>query len=279
LILFAGFISVSFAQKTPGVETNPKNYKVHFLESSYKRFYHPPKPMDTLVRPDVAVVQTLWRIIDINQVDNKMVFYGYSPKKLVDLFEIIKFGLLTGRINAFTNEKFSKAEHTALPLSEVRKRIFLAPDSVEERIYDADGNETVVKKLKEGELTSSDLQGYILKEDWYIDKHWGKTDRRITGICPVFYDKVTGHSQPLFWLYYNECRQLFSSFEAKNTYTDDRITFDELFFAKHFYSVIYKSSNVFDRNINSYKIGQDVYLETQKIITGLGNKDYDSFHE
>jgi gliding motility associated protien GldN len=166
-----------------------------------------------------------------------------------------------------------------MPLAEVRKKIILPPDSISESTFDADGNETVVKKLKQGEITSGDLQGYILKEDWYFDKHSGKSDRRIIGICPVYYDEKAGRSRPLFWIYYNECRQLFSSFEAKNAYTDERISFDELFMGKHFYSVIYKNSNVFGRDITTFKLGQDVQADSREINTGLGNKDYDSFHE
>ena len=277
--MFICFSHLSKSQKDSlaGVE-KPGEYKTHYLQKYYKRFYHPPKTFDTLIKPQDGVSQSLWRIIDINQTENKTIFYGNSKKQLVDLFEIIKFGLITGKIYAFRNETFSQYEKNMLSLSELKLMLIGKPDTITESIFDSDGNETKETRVEQNEISSFNLQGYILKEDWYLDKHFGKVEKRIIGMCPVVFDKKTNVSKPLFWVFYNECRQLFASFEAKNITPDVPISFDELFLKRNFYSVINKHSNVFNRNISSYKIGEDTYLENEAFNTKLNNKDFDFFN-
>jgi gliding motility associated protien GldN len=275
LFLFCrGFIFAQGGIETPG---DYKKKSSHYLDPYYRKFYITPKQIDTLIRPQGAVVHTLWRIIDINETSNKAIFFGNSNKKMVDFFEIIKYGLVTGKIHAFRNENFANFKKNIIPPSEVLSMFITEADTVVESIFDADGNETTEKKVQGGELSSFNLQGYVLKEDWFFDAHFAKTDKRIIGLCPVVIDKKTDQSKPLFWLYYNECRQLFASFEARTKQGEDRMSFDELFFSRNFSSVICKYSNIFDRNIVSFKVGQDVFLEHQLQTSRLANKDLDFF--
>lgn len=259
----------------------PGKYKPvsnHYLNKYYKRFYKAPKPYDTLVKPQGALTTSIWRIIDVNQGENKYIFYGNSKTQMVDLFEIIKFGLITGKINAFRNEEFSNYKKNIIPISELNNMLMGKPDTIVETFFDSDGIESTSKRVEQNEVSTANLEGFVLKEDWYMDKHFGKVDKRIIGLCPVVIDKQTNTSKPLFWLFYNECRQLFASFEAKNNTPDVRISFDELFLKRNFNSVISKHSNVFDRKISAYKIGQDTYFENEEFNAKLNSKDFDFFH-
>ncbi len=43
------------------------------------------------------------------------------------------------------------------------------------------------------------------------------------------------------------------------------MSFDDLFWKRQFISTIYKESNVFDRQIESYRTGVDALMEAEKI--------------
>ena len=117
---------------------------------------------------------------------------------------------------------------------------------------------------------SKDIVQYRIKEDWFFDKERSVLDVRIIGICPVVYKKdesgnISGFNE-LFWLYFPECRYVFQNFFVQNRDNDaQRMSFDDLFWKRMFQSFIYKTTNLYDREIDSYKAGVDALLEAEKI--------------
>ncbi len=127
---------------------------------------------------------------------------------------------------------------------------------------------------------SGDVVQYRLKEDWFFDKERSVMDVRIIGICPVIYNRdqngnIMGFKE-LFWLYFPECRYVFQNFFVQNRHNDSqRMSFDDLFWKRMFHSYISKESNVYDRDIDSYKSGVDALLESEKIKEKITNFEHD----
>lgn len=133
----------------------------------------------------------------------------------------------------------------------------------------ADGN--VVYYPAEFEwIKGQEIVQYRLKEDWFFDNERSVLDVRIIGMAPVVYAKdlsgnITGLKE-LFWLYFPECRYVFQGFFVQSRHNDaQRMSFDDLFWKRMFQSYIVKETNLYDREIESYKAGVDALLEAEKI--------------
>ncbi|MBN4077614.1 gliding motility protein GldN [bacterium AH-315-C20] len=117
---------------------------------------------------------------------------------------------------------------------------------------------------------SGDIVQYRIKEDWFFDKERSVLDVRIIGIAPVIYatnekGDITGFEE-LFWLYFPECRYVFQNFFVQSRHNDaQRMSFDDLFWKRMFQSYVVKQTNLYDRDIDSYKAGVDALLESERI--------------
>jgi gliding motility associated protien GldN len=131
---------------------------------------------------------------------------------------------------------------------------------------------------------SEDIVEYHLKEDWFFDKSRSEMDVRIIAIAPVVYKyemnangdrEITGKKE-LFWLYFPHCRFVFNNYYVYNSHNDAyRISFDDLFWKRRFSSYIYKESNVYDRQIESYRHGVDALYESEEITNEIRNFEHD----
>src|SRR5690606_2197579 len=110
-----------------------------------------------------------------------------------------------------------------------------------------------------------------IKEDWIFDKQRSERYVRIIGICPIInvYAEGSGElkgQKELFWLYYPECRYVFNNYDVFNAHnTAQRMSFDQLFQLRMFSSYVVKEDNVYDRLIQSYALGLDGLLESERI--------------
>lgn len=127
---------------------------------------------------------------------------------------------------------------------------------------------------------SKDIVQYKLKEDWFFDKERSVLDVRIMGICPIVYQRspegVVEGVKELFWLYFPQCRFVFNNYFAFNAKNDAMwFSFDDLFWKRQFNSTIIKASNVYDRNVETYKNGIDALYESQRITEHIRNIEHD----
>lgn len=127
---------------------------------------------------------------------------------------------------------------------------------------------------------SEDIVQYRIKEDWFFDNERSVLDVRIIAICPVVYQldqngAVSGFKE-LFWLYFPECRYVFQNFYVQSRHNDSqRMSFDDLFWKRMFQSYVIKESNIYDRDIESYKSGVDALLESEKIKEKISIFEHD----
>ncbi len=133
-------------------------------------------------------------------------------------------------------------------------------------------------------FNSEDIIQYRLKEDWFLDKERSVLDVRIIAMAPVIYKKeedANGNTSisgtiELFWLYFPHCRFVFNNYFVYNDKNDSRwMSYDDLFWKRKFNGVIYKESNIFDREIDSYKTGIDALYESEQITNEIRNIEHD----
>lgn len=266
--------------QNPGGVYNPGNYVVT-LDELYRKFYKKPTKLDSIVNPEAVTAKRIWRIIDFSIPDNKNIFsMQLKGTGSVPLFEIILYGLYSGKIHAYKKDSWNNLTPSQQIFKNDLGKIIFYTDSLIEKEFDSEGNEHITRKLKTDTITSLKLKGFVLGEDWYMDKHFSRIEKRIFAICPVWYNEKLQKDVPLFWLYYPECRDLFSSFQANNPINNDtKVTWDEVLLNKWFIGLIVKKSNIFDRNLNSYRKGEDILIESYKTKEDLLNKEYDFFDQ
>lgn len=132
--------------------------------------------------------------------------------------------------------------------------------------------------------TSKDIIQYRMKEDWFFDKERSVLDVRILALAPVVYkveedangkQSING-TRELFWLYFPHCRFIFNNYFSYNDKNDAQwMSFDDLFWKRRFNAVIYKESNVYNRDVESYRTGVDALRESDKIKNTIRNIEHD----
>jgi len=220
--------------------------------------------------------QRLWRTISLDNKQNQDIFKSKNNCIQIGLFEIIKFGLFEKKLNAFASDNFNEVDKTRFSEPQLVKKISFY-DSSEVTSFDAQGNETKAISVEKRYLYNKDISTYLLKEDWVINSHSGQLEKKIVAIAPLLYEAQSQKVVPLFWLYYNEWKELFNSFEAKNYYTDERLTYRGILEKKYFISQVSKASNIFDRSVKSDKHGIEIFLEGEVIKEKMLNSEKDMF--
>jgi gliding motility associated protien GldN len=127
---------------------------------------------------------------------------------------------------------------------------------------------------------SKDIVQYQLKEDWFFDKERSVMDVRILGLAPVIYERDQNNqilgSRVLYWVYFPHCRYILNNYFIYNEHNDANwMSFDDLFWKRQFNSTIFKESNVFDREIETYRTGVDALMESEKITEEIRNYEHD----
>jgi gliding motility associated protien GldN len=155
-------------------------------------------------------------------------------------------------------------------------------DNEDSTILLADGTYKTIYPPQDSLWTlTEDVIQYRIKEDWFFDKERSVLDVRILGIAPIVQpaDPTSGSRgeyKELFWLYFPECRFVFNNYFYFNSQNDaSQMSFDDMFWKRNFSSTIYKENNVFDRKIETYKVGVDALMESNKITETIRNFEHD----
>lgn len=120
---------------------------------------------------------------------------------------------------------------------------------------------------------------YKLKEDTFFDNERLISESRILGICPVAIDLTNKDTVDLYWIYFPHLRSCLATEIApyySNDASEDILTFDNLFFFRHFYGEIYKESNVYDKPIAVYtSSAEERAKEIQRIEISMIETEHD----
>lgn len=116
---------------------------------------------------------------------------------------------------------------------------------------------------------------YRIKEDWILDVKRSIFEPRIIGIAPM--KMVEGNWQPVFWIYFDEARQLLSKSRLINPSNDASVlTFDDFFVRRLFSSNIVKETNPANKTIVDILNQTDVkdprkLYESERIKKGISD--------
>lgn len=231
-----------------------------------------PIPYKFLREADAMYKKRVWRVIDLREKINLNLYYPTEPigQERKSLIDLLLWGISTEGLTAYNTED----DRFTQPMS--RTQIEQNFGAVETTIntFDEDGNEVPV--TIKGEIKSSEVKQYWLKEDWFFDRQHSTMEVRIIGLSPIrFYIKDDGGSDEdqevrksmTFWIYFPEVRRILANHEVFNNNNDaERRTFDDIFFKRYFNSFIVKVSNVYDdRGISEYSLGIQSLLEAEAL--------------
>jgi gliding motility associated protien GldN len=224
---------------------------------------------DHINEKDVLWQKRIWRVIDVREKINHP--FKYEERPLINILLDLS---RKGDIRAFStvDDKF-----TDQISEEEIKNIGSSIDTIttiDPETFDP------ITEIVFNELDPADVKKYRIKEEWYFDEERSEMGVRILGIAPIM-DKYDDNGNfiaeiPMFWCYYPEVREVLAREEVFNEYNEaQRMTWEDLFEARHFSSYVYKENNVFNRRIKDYKTNLDILYEGEKIKNSMFNYEND----
>jgi len=234
-------------------------------------------PWQPLREDDVMWKKRIWREIDVRQKQNMPFIYpGDEQTGGGSFIEILVDAVKKGKVAAFSpsDDRFT----TPFTKAEMMEVLSGKLDTV---WYD--DIETGERKMKvtNTEFNPNSVTKYRIKEDVLFDRNLGRKVTRIIGLGPLI-DKTSSSGEyigtaVLFWLYYQDIRDVLAQYEVFNPDNDvARMTWDEYFEGRFFASYIIKESNPFDARLQDMQpTKMDVLNEGQRISQDLFNKEHD----
>jgi gliding motility associated protien GldN len=287
LTLTFAFVGVN-AQDVLSIEEMNSVFKKEKHHNKKVQHYAP------LRQADVMWSRKIWREIDLRQKMNHPLYYpendgvAHTIEDRKSLIDVLYSAINEGSITAYGNPSMDDEFRLPMTPDEI-KAIGGAKETIEEAVNwekVADGmteEEALERNAVVIPFNRNSVKKWRLKEEWFFDKQRSVMDVRIIGMAPLQEDRdevtgqLTGGFSPLFWVYFNEAREILINAEVFNLVKNDaeRRTYDDIFWKRMFSSTITKEANVMDRKVNEYMIGLDALLEAERIKTEIFNIEHD----
>lgn len=244
----------AFAQDTPPVAGAAAPLKKAKIKTPPRDGFSARKDVDSAVmvpyadvrEEDVYYAKRIWREIDLRDTINSVL--KAENAKLIDVL-----------LNAITNEEltvYSSKDTVAGRLLEDNDSFKIALSTQEalqslrgvtEGVPDATTGKIAEPTLKR--FRPDDFLKFRIKEDWILDSKRSIFEPRIIGLAPM--KLVEGNWQPVFWIYYDDVRELLTKQRLTNPGNDASVlTFDDFFVRRLFSSYIVKETNPANKNIS-----------------------------
>ncbi|MBR4648092.1 MAG: gliding motility protein GldN [Bacteroidales bacterium] len=242
---------------------------------------------------DVMYYWTVWRTIDLREKINHPLYFPSEPRgtwrslgqTIFDAIDMSNAERTEGVLPVYSDEMctfpYSRDELQGL-ISNVQTITKIDLETGEEI-----GEEELITQLE-----PKDIISYNVKEVWYFDKQYSTFRVQILMLQPIIeYEKQNNNNsyyddenqddedvkgvmmkRKLGYIYYNELRPFLAKQEVFNVKNNaSRISFDDLItWKRDFSSLIYKESNVYDRQIDDYIANsRDQRIESERITENL----------
>lgn len=203
-------------------------------------------PYPDVREEDVYYSKRVWREIDLRDTINSVL--KAEGTKLIDvLLEAVGNEELTVYSNKDTTAGKLLDDNDSFKIALTAEQALQSARGVNEGEADAVTGKIAAPTLRR--LRSDEFLKYRIKEDWILDTKRSIFEPRIIGIAPM--KMVEGNWQPVFWVYYDDARELLSKKRLMNPANDaSTLTFDDFFVRRLFSSYVVKETNPGNKNIS-----------------------------
>jgi gliding motility associated protien GldN len=247
---------------------------------------------------DVMYYWTIWRTIDLREKINHPLYFPAEVRgtwrslgqTIFDAIDIGNTERTEGVLPVYSDEMCT------YPYSRDEIQGLISNVSTIAEI-DEEGEEIGTKELII-QFEPKEIISYNVKEVWYFDKQYSTFRVQILEIEPIieyerpnnnnsFYDdeeqdaedvKANMMKKRVGYIYYNELRPFLAKQEVFNVKNNAaRVSFDDLItWKRDFSSLIYKESNVYDRDISDYIANsRDQRIESERITDKMRTFEHD----
>ena len=256
-------------------QRNPNDFYTKVVTTGKKA-----TPYPAVRQSDVIWETVIWREIDFNEKFNQFFFFptqdSSDTQGRTNLVNLILRSVRNGDIaNVYDDDDMIAPKDPAKALADLagepieRQRPMVDADG--QPVFDEAGEPVQETYLQERTFDVSTATKIRLKEKWYIDKQDSRQKVRILGLA-FEYDKEMASGNTArnwsFWIPmdYMEVRNVLVNANAYDENNDvvER-SYDDIFIQRYFDSYIIRESNVYNRSISQYLVGEDAIIESQKI--------------
>lgn len=248
---------------------------------------------------DVMYYWTIWRTIDLREKINHPLYFPTEVRgtwrslgqTIFDAIDIGNTERTEGVLPVYSDEMCT------YPYSREEIQGLISNVSTIAEI-DEEGEEIGTKELII-QFEPKEIISYNVKEVWYFDKQYSTFRVQILEIEPIIeYEKPNNNSsyyddenqedaedvkanmikKRVGYIYYNELRPFLAKQEVFNVKNQAaRVSFDDLItWKRDFSSLIYKESNVYDRDISDYIANsRDQRIESERITDKIRTFEHD----
>ena len=194
---------------------------------------------------DVYYAKRIWREVDLRDTINSVL--RAEGAKLIDiLLEAVANEELTVYSNKDTTAGKLLEDNDSFKIALTAQEALASARGLTEGVADSTTGKIADPTLRK--LRSEEFMKYRIKEDWILDTKRSIFEPRIVGIAPM--KMVEGNWQPVFWVYYNDARELLSKKRMVNPGNDaSTLSFDDYFVRRLFSSYVVKQTNPGNKNI------------------------------
>ncbi len=243
-----------------------------------------PVPYSYVREADVVWAKDIYRIIDLRQKQNLALYYPLKPiGDRMSLISLLLYGIDSEGIRAFSSTDVRNEFTVQMTKDDIDLAFGAGVDTL--KVPDVNTGQ-MIESIVETERKVDEVKQIMVKEKWFFDKNHSVMKVQIVGICPIrIYAQKDDQGLPTdvilkqktFWVYFPEIRPILANHEIFNRNNDaQRISFDDFFWQRRFDSYIVAESNVYDnRTVNSYALGIDAQLESEKIKQSIFELEHD----